>query len=167
MGLSCGGPRGACGRRSRRQADNFSAADCPIAAFGSPSSTHHFSQCVASPGTGAGRILPPPHAFGRTVFPQKQNAHMTPDQDRWQRLKDRLRYELGEDVYNSWFGRMEFEGIEKDVVRHSVPTRFLRKWIQSHYADRVLALWQGEEPTVNSLVLTARSNAMRTAPLKA
>ncbi len=60
------------------------------------------------------------------------------DQDRWRQVKERLRAELGEDVFSSWFGRMELEGAEKGVVRLSVPTRFLRNWIQSHYSERVL-----------------------------
>jgi chromosomal replication initiator protein len=97
------------------------------------------------------------------VFPQKQQQHenMSNDNDRWQRIKERLRAEFGEDIYSSWFGRMEFEGLEDGAVRLSVPTRFLRKWIQSHYADRILALWQEEDPTLHRLELTVRSSAMR------
>ncbi|MGD0026067.1 MAG: chromosomal replication initiator protein DnaA [Xanthobacteraceae bacterium] len=83
------------------------------------------------------------------------------DQDRWQRIKGRLRSELGEDVFMSWFGRMEFEGMQNGAVRLSVPTRFLRKWVQSHYGDRVLAQWQAEEPTIARLELSVRSAAIR------
>jgi chromosomal replication initiator protein len=83
------------------------------------------------------------------------------DQERWQRVKHQLRHELGEDVFTSWFGRMEFEAVEKEAVRLSVPTRFLRKWIQSHYGDRVLARWQAEEPIITRLELSVRSAAIR------
>jgi chromosomal replication initiator protein len=83
------------------------------------------------------------------------------DQQRWQKVKERLRTELGDDVFMSWFGRMEFEGREQEGVRLSVPTRFLRKWIQSHYADRVLAQWQVEEPMIARLELSVRSAAIR------
>jgi len=83
------------------------------------------------------------------------------DQERWQRVKHQLRSELGEDVFSSWFGRMEFESVEKQAVRLSVPTRFLRKWIQSHYSDRVLAKWQAEEPTIIRLELTVRTALVR------
>ncbi|MGH6671087.1 MAG: chromosomal replication initiator protein DnaA [Xanthobacteraceae bacterium] len=95
------------------------------------------------------------------MFPQKQNVEMSTDMDRWQRIKERLRFELGEDVFSSWFGRMEFESAEKCAIRFSVPTRFLRNWIQSHYADRVLAQWQVEEPTISRLELSVRSATMR------
>jgi chromosomal replication initiator protein len=95
------------------------------------------------------------------VYPQKQHANMSNDQERWQRIKDRLRFELGEDVFSSWFGRMEFEGVEDGAVRLSVPTRFLRKWIQSHYADKVLAQWQAEEASIGRLELSVRSATIR------
>ncbi len=83
------------------------------------------------------------------------------DQERWQRIKEQLRSELGEDVFSSWFGRMEIEGTDKGIIRLSVPTRFLRNWIQSHYSERVLAKWRIEEPNVTRLELSVRSAAIR------
>jgi chromosomal replication initiator protein len=98
------------------------------------------------------------------VIPQKQHAIMNIDQERWNRVKDRLRFELGEDIFSSWFIRMEFESMDKEAVRLSVPTRFLRKWVQSHYADRVLAQWQVEEATITRLELSVRSSTIVPAP---
>src|SRR6266581_5949048 len=83
------------------------------------------------------------------------------DQERWRRVKDQLRTELGEDVFSSWFGRMELEAVEKGLVRLSVPTRFLRNWIQSHYSEKVLLKWQSEEPDVTRLELSVRSSTIR------
>jgi chromosomal replication initiator protein len=60
----------------------------------------------------------------------------------WSKVQQRLRAEVGDDIYSSWFARMDLEGIEEGTVRLSVPTRFLKSWIQSHYAERVLACWQ-------------------------
>ena len=40
---------------------------------------------------------------------------------------------------------MDLEANEDGTVRLSVPTRFLKSWIQSHYAERVLACWQAQE----------------------
>jgi len=95
------------------------------------------------------------------VIPQKQHTDVSNDQNRWQHIKERLRAELGDDVFSSWFGRMDFESADNGAVRLSVPTRFLRKWIQSHYADRVLAQWQVEEPSIARLELSVRSAAIR------
>src|SRR5260370_4900018 len=83
------------------------------------------------------------------------------DQERWRRVKDQLRIELGEDVFSSWFGRMELDAVEKGLVRLSVPTRFLRNWIQSHYSEKVLLKWQSEEPDVMRLELSVRSSTIR------
>jgi chromosomal replication initiator protein len=88
------------------------------------------------------------------------------DLDRWSRVKDRLRAEVGDDVYASWFARMELDGSEGDTVKLSVPTRFLKSWIQSHYAERVLACWQAEQPNFSRVELTVRSAVIRTLPSK-
>src|ERR1700754_23936 len=84
------------------------------------------------------------------------------EQDRWSRVKGRLRTSVGEDVYTSWFARMDLEGVQEESVRLSVPTRFLKSWIQAHYAERVLSCWQAEMPEVHRIDLTVRS-AMRSA----
>jgi chromosomal replication initiator protein len=88
------------------------------------------------------------------------------EQDRWSRVKGRLRSSVGEDVYTSWFARMDLEGVQDESVHLSVPTRFLKSWIQAHYAERVLSAWQAEMPEVHRIDLTVRS-AMRCAtPVK-
>src|SRR6185437_2017435 len=85
------------------------------------------------------------------------NANM----ESWSRVKERLRAEVGEDVYSSWFARMDLEGIEDGAVRLSVPTRFLKSWIQSHYAERVLACWQAVDDKITRAELIVRSAVLR------
>src|ERR1022692_2890224 len=84
----------------------------------------------------------------------------------WTRVKGRLRAEVGDDVYSSWFARMDLEAIEEGTVRLSVPTRFLKSWIQSHYAERVLACWQAEQAQVGRIELIVRSAVLRSAIVK-
>lgn len=79
------------------------------------------------------------------------------DQEQWSRVKSRLRAAVGEDVFISWFARMDLEGIDAETARLSVPTRFLKSWIQSHYNDRVLSCWKAEQSSVNRVELTVRS----------
>jgi len=67
-----------------------------------------------------------------------------PNAEQWLRVKQRLRAELGEDVFTSWFGRVELEQTDSSSVYLSVPTRFLKSWIASHYGERLLTLWNGE-----------------------
>jgi chromosomal replication initiator protein len=86
---------------------------------------------------------------------------MTSTEQRWKRVRDRLRAEVGDDIYSSWFARMELEASEGDTVKLSVPTRFLKSWIQSHYAERVLACWQAEDSGFSRLELVVRSSLGR------
>src|SRR5436190_8221700 len=88
------------------------------------------------------------------------------EQDRWTRVKGRLRTSVGEDVYTSWFARMDLEAVQDESVHLSVPTRFLKSWIQAHYADRVLACWQAEMPEVHRIDLTVRTAMRCVAPAK-
>ena len=84
------------------------------------------------------------------------------EQERWSRVKGRLRTSVGEDVYTSWFARMDLEGVQSESARLSVPTTFLKSWIQAHYADRVLTCFQAEMPEVHRIELSVRT-AMRCA----
>ncbi len=79
------------------------------------------------------------------------------DQERWSKVQQRLKAEVGDDIYSSWFARMDLEALEGDTVRLSVPTRFLKSWIQSHYAERVLACWQAEANAIGRIELIVRS----------
>jgi len=74
----------------------------------------------------------------------------------WDRVRRRLRAELGEDVFSSWFGRLELVEISGSMVFLSVPTRFLKSWIQSHYIDRLRALLVEEFKDVSDLSLSVR-----------
>jgi chromosomal replication initiator protein len=85
------------------------------------------------------------------------------DNTAWQRVRLRLRSELGEDVFNSWFSRVEFEDLIAGVVRLSAPTRFLKGWIKSHYAERMVQLWQHENTEVRRVDVEERS-ALRVIP---
>ncbi|HKH95950.1 MAG TPA: chromosomal replication initiator protein DnaA [Beijerinckiaceae bacterium] len=84
----------------------------------------------------------------------------------WSRVKRRLRAELGEDVFASWFGRLELEAIVDGCARLTVPTRFLKSWIESHYADRVLATYRSEAPAVERISVAMRGSQVRDAVAK-
>jgi chromosomal replication initiator protein len=88
------------------------------------------------------------------------------DVERWLRVKQRLRAEVGDDIFSSWFARMDLDSIEDDVVRLSVPTRFLKSWIQAHYSERVLACWKAERTSVRRVEINVRSAVIRTLSTK-
>ena len=76
--------------------------------------------------------------------------------DAWARVKSRLRAELGEDVFASWFRGVEVEQVDDEVVHLTVATRFLRNWLRSHYYDFVLRHSRGEWPSVERLEFKVR-----------
>ena len=93
----------------------------------------------------------------------------TKDKDRelWLRVKQQLRALVGEEVYVSWFGSMDLDAIDGDTVRMSVPTRFLKSWINSHYTEKVLACWRAEVPSARRIEITVRTAVLRDATVKA
>jgi chromosomal replication initiator protein len=76
--------------------------------------------------------------------------------DAWARVKSRLRAELGEDVFASWFRGVELERVDEEVVHLSVATRFLRNWLRAHYYDFVLRLARAEWKEVERVEFKVR-----------
>jgi chromosomal replication initiator protein len=87
-----------------------------------------------------------------------ERLHLPDYGDAWKRCVARLRAELGEDVYSSWFGRLELDSVVDGVARLSVPTKFLKSWIDGHYTDRILAALKSEIKEIVALALSVRSS---------
>lgn len=83
------------------------------------------------------------------------------DHSRWERVRHRLRAELGDAVYNSWFTRLELERVDAGAMHLSVPTKFLKSWVQSHYAPRIKARVASEFSKVERVVIDVRSPARK------
>lgn len=82
----------------------------------------------------------------------------------WDRVQRRLRAELGEDVYTSWFKCLELVQVQEDTVILSVPTKFLRNWIQQHFIEKITAHFQKEDARLARVSIVMRSASLRTAP---
>lgn len=85
------------------------------------------------------------------------------DADGWDRVRTQLRAELGDDAFQNWFGRVILEDHTGRVIRLSVPTRFLKNWIESHYQKRLVGLWRNECEDVKAIELVVRG-ALRPKP---
>ena len=84
-------------------------------------------------------------------------ASVPTGREEWDRIKLRLRAELGEDVFSSWFARVELAAIDGDTVHLSVPTRFLKNWLQSRYRDRLLTLFGESFGSIRQIEFAVRS----------
>jgi chromosomal replication initiator protein len=60
----------------------------------------------------------------------------------WASVRGRLQNEVGDAEYRAWLRQMTLVGLDGDEVTISLPSRFLRDWVRSHYGDRLTALWK-------------------------
>jgi chromosomal replication initiator protein len=118
------------------------------------SATNRFDLGAGEPAGGVPAGLGTP-AGGRGA--SGRDASMA-GEEQFQRVRARLRAAVGEDVFTSWFARLELEEIVDDLVHLSVPTRFLCSWIQSNYSERILEAFRAETGSVTRLHLTVRVN---------
>jgi chromosomal replication initiator protein len=89
---------------------------------------------------------------------------MGPMAEAWSRTRLRLKSQVGDDVFVSWFGRLELDEVHEGVAHLSVPTRFLKNWILSHYNDRILAVLSAEIPAIKRLKIDERSSSRGCPP---
>ena len=71
----------------------------------------------------------------------------------WGRVVGQLKDEIGDTAYRSWLQSLRVERIDEGEAVVAAPTRFLRNWVATHYADRLLALWRLENPAVDRISL--------------
>jgi len=69
----------------------------------------------------------------------------------WARVRGRLRAEFGEATFRSWLKPLTLAGRRGADLRVSVPSRFMRDWVATHYADRLRTLWSNENPDITSV----------------
>ena len=74
----------------------------------------------------------------------------------WQRIRDRLRGELGSTTFERWMESVELGAVTDRRVRLCVPTRFLRDWVAPRYGDRLRALWQDECGAIVAVEIVVR-----------
>ncbi|MDM7945909.1 MAG: chromosomal replication initiator protein DnaA [Oceanibaculum nanhaiense] len=74
-----------------------------------------------------------------------------PHAAQWTRIRARLRSEVGDSAFRSWLKPLTLVAVKEQGVTLSVPTRFMRDWVATHYADRLRALWANEDPALRSV----------------
>jgi chromosomal replication initiator protein len=105
-------------------------------------------------------------AQARALHEEPQQKEQCAPSDAWARVKSRLRGELGEDVYASWFRGVEVEQVGDGTVHLTVATRFLRNWLRTHYYDSVLRLARTEWPTAERVEFSVRQPHFSVEPPK-
>jgi chromosomal replication initiator protein len=86
---------------------------------------------------------------------------------KWKRIAARLRAELGEELFSSWFARMEAEEVSDTRLVVSVPTRFLQNWVRTHYYENLLNHSDAELKDIEAISIKVRTRGVPVQPRKA
>ncbi len=85
----------------------------------------------------------------------------------FERFSARLKAQVGPEVYASWFARLKLHSVSKSVVRFTVPTTFLKSWINNRYMDLITSLVQSEDADVLKVEILVRSATRPVRPAQA
>ena len=84
-------------------------------------------------------------------------------QSQWQRVAARLRAELGDAAFQSWFSRLTCGEAREGKVTLHAPTRFLRDMVVARYGERLRMLWQGQDEAIRHVEVTVGGPATEQA----
>ena len=71
--------------------------------------------------------------------------------EQWNRIKEKLLKEYGEDVYSSWIKPLSLVSHSGSNVVISAPNAFMRDWIIDNYSNKIIYLFKKENNNVNKL----------------
>ncbi len=72
-------------------------------------------------------------------------------EQQWSHVRGQLRAEFGDATFNSWLRPLQLVSCEGGRAVMSVPTRFMRDWVKSHYIDRLRDLWSSQKPEIDRI----------------
>jgi chromosomal replication initiator protein len=80
----------------------------------------------------------------------------------WVAVRERMRRELGDPVFDAWIGPLSLDGWDKDELRIGAAKPFVRNWVANHYVTRIERAFraEGAEPASLSIVLSATHHAV-------
>ncbi len=90
----------------------------------------------------------------------QDDTRMGVSDDAWQKFCAILRAELGDAIYSSWFTRLELDRIVNSCAHFSVPTKFLKSWIQAHHYDKLRSIAQLHLAEVAEISLALRTGTL-------
>lgn len=78
----------------------------------------------------------------------------------WNSVHKDMRQEFGEAIFRSWLKPLTLQAYYHGTMEVSVPTRFMRDWIQNHYAERILQMATEKNADVKKLQIVVVQNAI-------
>lgn len=93
------------------------------------------------------------------MTPQPQSALSSLS---WEALKVKIREQFGETIFKRWLEPLALKKWGVDVVL-TLPTRFMKDWVDTHYADKLKALFRESDPLVEQVQFLVESALATTA----
>lgn len=78
----------------------------------------------------------------------------------WKAVYKEMRGEFGEAVFRSWLKPLSLQAYYHGTLEVSVPTRFMRDWIGTHYSKRILEMCQEKNEDVKRLEIVVVQSAI-------
>ena len=78
----------------------------------------------------------------------------------WSSVYKGFRKEFGEAVYRSWLKSMTLQAYYHNTLEVSVPTRFMKDWIQTNYAPHILDMCREKNEDIKRLEVVVVQNAI-------
>lgn len=88
--------------------------------------------------------------YGQALSPETYDP--TPEMVAiWGKVYDLMREEFGEAVFRSWLKPLALQACYHGTLEVSVPTRFMKDWISSHYSEQILKLCRAQDSSIERL----------------
>ncbi|WP_020400311.1 chromosomal replication initiator protein DnaA [Kordiimonas gwangyangensis] len=88
----------------------------------------------------------------------------TRDSSPWPRVCEKFKREFGHHAFTTWLGQLGFNGIDGGTAELTAPTKFVRDWIQRHYAPRLQDFFASEDARVKALTIRLAPKSMTGTP---
>ncbi len=84
----------------------------------------------------------------------------------WTNVLENLRVDFDEDTYKSWIKPLALVNLEEDKAIMAAPTRFMRNWLMSNFADRLKNAWRQVNEGIHEIEIVVLSglNAVEAKP---
>jgi len=77
----------------------------------------------------------------------------------WSAVLAKLKLDLGEATFNHWLRLLRCDGVDGGVVQLGISSRFKRDWINTHFAEQILAAWIEQNSSVRKVDIRTSGGA--------
>ena len=95
------------------------------------------------------------------ILPKQNISASSPKEENfinWNEILGKFRENFGNDIYESWIKNINLKKEFNHYVILSAPTRFVRDWIVSRYADKILDIIQTFKKSIERIEFSIDDN---------